>query len=1417
MWGSLAGGNPTGGAVTKGTATISGMGTPQVTIQQASQRAVISWQTFNIAPGEVTLFNQPVGGWTLNRINGLFGSSLINGALQANGSVILLNPNGVFFGPNAQVNAGGLIASTLPLAEANFLSGHYLFQGTGLEGPVRNEGTISAGAGGVYLLAPNVENTGIIRSPDGHIALAAGAKAFLSNRSDGQGFLVELAAPTDRALNLGSLVADGGQVTMAGRVVNQEGIVQANSVRQRNGRIELFASERVALTSGSQTRAAGGEDGAHGGTVIARAAQWDPGTGARTNGTVAVQAGAVVDVSPSPVGGLAGQVWLGGDVTQNGQLLGTQTVQLIPATLNVTGSVLSGLAGQSARGEVNLLAMDDITVSVPGGFGSSGFDLLALPFGQEATLYFTAGRDLTLTNSTFSGISLGVWNVAGRAGRNITLTSSQIITTGNIVGTTSSGAPIFEGGHIHLHAGNDLSLVSGGEFSKVDTSTFGGNISLTAMNNVMAANPVISDNFNLPGIHVGSPGNLTLRAGGNFVGTLSDTAPKPGEPPPPGPGFTLRGGVADVTVLGHVGTANRPMNLILGNQVFNADGTTATTETHVTITAGGSLYFNLAQDFGLRDDFNPVLTTNPNNSLSLIAKTGDIFLKPTRPIGTAQLPFTFKEALMVYPASFSATAEQGSLFVQPELGKPLSFWPSATGTVMLAAAKDISGSGPPVLQDDLNSVLFFVGLPGQPGAHWLREQRDVVVRDPELSKWFGQYGDLSEGADGGRFPLGAPPIPVGLLARPKILVSGSSAEVRIHPGDVSHLTGQPVDVQGLTVALGKPAGTATTKAMPVSLSTETGDLSGLELKLYSPAFLKQTTISSGRDIKGLAAQISVPETSDGQPIIGATISAKGNIDLDRRTGKTGSSGFRFFGTGTARIRTEGDLLLADSAGIEHSLRPTVASEFNQGGLLDIQVGGSLDMVLTKIFTFNGASIWIHGLGTSPAVDAAGRPTVLNGKPVIVEAVAQTGTDGKVTVTVDGKPVLVDGRPLVLDGSEPVVTTGSLVLDRFPVERLDGKSVMPVSYRAKPILVDGKIVLKVDGTITLMDPTLISIEQPVGGSVNVGANVKNVAEQSGIVTQRGGSITIKATKDIDVRESRIGTLRGGDIALKSTEGNINAGSGGKDERTRFVINDGVDELGRPKNILADVPGSGIFTWHPHDADFATLPFPRFNTPEMDAVFQAIVKERFLGRDTSGLEAKFDALTAARIPEYDAVFEQFITEPRPPRDLPLQLGDVGLFAAQNIIVPPAGIRGKRIVLDAGESLDLRGGQIIGKSTINVPQITGSLASFAGSVVGTVGGSSVSAAGGAGGGSVGGLSGATATVSATASATGSTSSTASKGAEQAQQLVADSSESVARQAAREAVAKTDEQGKKSSAAQTVRVKRGVTIEVDVKPQAR
>ena len=109
---------PTEGVVTAGSASISQNGS-QTLITQQSNTASLNWQSFNINKGETVTFKQPSQqSLAVNRIADVNGTK-IHGSLNANGQVWLINPNGVLFGESAQVNVGGIVATTLEHTKQN--------------------------------------------------------------------------------------------------------------------------------------------------------------------------------------------------------------------------------------------------------------------------------------------------------------------------------------------------------------------------------------------------------------------------------------------------------------------------------------------------------------------------------------------------------------------------------------------------------------------------------------------------------------------------------------------------------------------------------------------------------------------------------------------------------------------------------------------------------------------------------------------------------------------------------------------------------------------------------------------------------------------------------------------------------------------------------------------------------------------------------------------------------------------------------------------------------------------------------------------------------------------------------------------------------------------------------------------------
>ncbi|MES2207669.1 MAG: filamentous hemagglutinin N-terminal domain-containing protein [Pseudomonadota bacterium] len=221
-----------------------------------SPGSIINWQNFSINPGEITRFTQQNGSSSvLNRIVGQNPSHIL-GALQSNGRVFLINPNGVVFGQGAQIDVNGLVASTLSISNEDFLSGRLHFKAGASAGNLENQGVITTPTGGhVYLIAPNVENSGIINSPKGEVLLAAGHSVQLVD-SKNPDLHVVVSAPENTAINLGQIITQGGKTGIYGALIKQRGTVNANSaVVGENGKIVFKATKDTLLEEGSKTLA----------------------------------------------------------------------------------------------------------------------------------------------------------------------------------------------------------------------------------------------------------------------------------------------------------------------------------------------------------------------------------------------------------------------------------------------------------------------------------------------------------------------------------------------------------------------------------------------------------------------------------------------------------------------------------------------------------------------------------------------------------------------------------------------------------------------------------------------------------------------------------------------------------------------------------------------------------------------------------------------------------------------------------------------------------------------------------------------------------------------------------------------------------------------------------------------------------
>lgn len=336
---------PQGGQVVGGAGSIARPNAATTVINQNSHNLAIDWQKFNVGTHELVQFNQP--GRNAQALNRIFDQnpSQIHGRINANGRVLLMNPNGVIFGRTAQVNVNALVAAGMRnIPVEDFMAGKFKLEALdGADGAVVNQGTLEAAAGGeIALVGKTVRNEGVIIASAGRVNLAAGDKVTLDFDGDGlmrftvdEKVLENAQALDDQIANTGSISADGGDVLIAAsaardvftNAINNSGIVRAGRIEKSGGTIRLVGMGPTASVLNTGTLDASAGDASSGGgsidvtganirqagTVRADASAGDGGTvRMQSQGTTLVSDAASVTAT-STDGGTGGRVELLGE------------------------------------------------------------------------------------------------------------------------------------------------------------------------------------------------------------------------------------------------------------------------------------------------------------------------------------------------------------------------------------------------------------------------------------------------------------------------------------------------------------------------------------------------------------------------------------------------------------------------------------------------------------------------------------------------------------------------------------------------------------------------------------------------------------------------------------------------------------------------------------------------------------------------------------------------------------------------------------------------------------------------------------------------------------------------------------------------------------------------------------------------
>ncbi|WP_447990693.1 filamentous haemagglutinin family protein [Achromobacter spanius] len=269
----------------KAATSSSSGGRHTVTIEQTQPRAILNWDTFNVGRNTTVQFKQDANDAVLNRVVGASAKpSQIQGAIKADGTVLVVNQNGVIFGGASQVNARNLVAAAATITDGQFrekglfvdtdgtqptfkdaLGGVLVQAGARIDTAVPT--TATKGGGYVLLLGSDVHNAGALTTPRGQSVLAAGDNFVIRRgygtdgnpRSTTTGVEISATLKTDskagQVRNTGLISAPVGDITMTGHAVRQDGVLVATTDIGARGAIHLL--NRSSDATGSVTLGAG--------------------------------------------------------------------------------------------------------------------------------------------------------------------------------------------------------------------------------------------------------------------------------------------------------------------------------------------------------------------------------------------------------------------------------------------------------------------------------------------------------------------------------------------------------------------------------------------------------------------------------------------------------------------------------------------------------------------------------------------------------------------------------------------------------------------------------------------------------------------------------------------------------------------------------------------------------------------------------------------------------------------------------------------------------------------------------------------------------------------------------------------------------------------------------------------------------
>ena len=613
---------PTGGTVTSGNATIA-QNNNTLNINQSSQKAIINWSTFDVGSAATVNFNQPNSqSSTLNRVNSA-SKSMIDGAVNSNGTVIFVNPNGIVFGKGAQVNTGSIVATTMNITDQEYLSENNkkIFSGSG-NGKIVNNGTITANNidGYIALMAPQVKNQGVViatMSGNNSIALVSGEKVTLTFQGE-QLLNVNVDASTIKSLikNKNLIQTNGGQVIIAANaasdlkssVLVNKGTISADGLNVKGGRIYLTAStikQQGTVTASATSNSSGTR--VEGGTIVAKADTIKLKAGSKTLAT-GDNGGGVITLSAA-------------------QMVNVKANAVVDASANTSGN------GGSINIDAPIVKVNGKLLANGGNlFGNGGsINIIANDFVTSASAIIKAGSQVA--NGVAGNLSISMPNI------NITqvfasLISSALNTTNVILNALSE---------VYFTLANSASsnaaiinLLQGVVIYKTTSNRTG--LQLNAEGSIYVAGQVVADEGSLLDVVLSGNNTISINELAKLVASSVTINSKQGEVDLNGASLTSAGGNINIKAKGDINIVN--LNVVASNSIDGGEITITSTDgivnlqqsfiqTNGGVGRGGTISITANQDVTVLN--TNVLANGGENGgqVVIISEGGDVNLSQT--------------------------------------------------------------------------------------------------------------------------------------------------------------------------------------------------------------------------------------------------------------------------------------------------------------------------------------------------------------------------------------------------------------------------------------------------------------------------------------------------------------------------------------------------------------------------------------------------------------------------------------------------------------------------------------------------------------------------------------------------------------------------------------------------------------------